>query len=87
MTWYLQYQRAEDIIAEHQRRARAIHQERLADEIAAQAAAQRGQSPASPVRRALGRAILAIGRATTRVGGTVTRIGHALHGAGTSPAA
>ena len=56
MTWYLHYQRAEDIIAEHQRRARALRQERLADESAALAASLAGQqSSPSVVRRALGR--------------------------------
>lgn len=86
MTWYLQYQRAEDIIAEHQRRARALRQERLADESVAAAHAGQPSSP-SVVRRALGRSILAIGRATTRFGGAVTRVGHALRGAGATPAA
>ena len=84
MSWYLQYQRAEDIIRENQRRARMYRIARLAEE---DAGADELRPTTSALRRALGWAVLAIGRATTRLGGTVTRVGHALHGAGATPAA
>ena len=82
MSWYFQYQRAEDIIAEHQRIAEKIRLERLMAE-------QNGtfaQSPGrSPVRRLIGGTMLALGGATTRVGQAVTRVGEALDDAEASP--
>ena len=66
MTWYFQHQRAQDIIAEHQREATRIQLARLYDE------AQREGLPLEPerstFRRAIGGAVLAIGEAVTRVG-------------------
>jgi hypothetical protein len=82
MTWYFQYQRAEDIVAEYERRARIMRLERLADE----AAAEERQPTRSPIRRSIGWAVLTVGRATTRFGGAVTRVGHAVRGAGATPA-
>jgi hypothetical protein len=76
MTWYFQHQRAQDIIAEHQRLAAQIQLARLFDE------AQREALPIEPerstVRRAIGGAVLAIGEA-------VTRVGRALDGAESNP--
>jgi hypothetical protein len=66
MTWYFQHQRAQDIIAEHQRQAAQIQLARLYDED--QLAAQPQGPEHSPVRRAIGGAVLAIGAAVTRVG-------------------
>ena len=81
MSWYFQYQRAEDIIAEHQRIAEKIRLERLMAE-------QNGtfeSSGRSPVRRLIGGTMLALGGATTRVGQAVTRVGEALDDAEASP--
>ncbi len=74
MTWYFQHQRAQDIIAEHQREAARIRLARVYEE---------GQPLApepehSPFRRAIGGAVLAFGEA-------VTRVGRALDGAESTP--
>ena len=66
MTWYFQHQRAQDIIAEHQREAARIQLARRYDE--AQDEALPTESQRSAVRRALGGAVLAVGEAVTRVG-------------------
>ena len=66
MTWYFQHQRAQDIIAEHQREAARIQLARRYDE--AQDAALPNEPERSAVRRAIGGAVLAIGEAVTRVG-------------------
>ena len=66
MTWYFQHQRAQDIIAEHQREAARIQLARLYDE--AQNEALPGEPERSAFRRAVGGAVLAIGEAVTRVG-------------------
>ena len=66
MTWYFQHQRAQDIIAEHQREAARIQLARRYDE--AQDEALPAEPERSAVRRALGGAVLAIGEAVTRVG-------------------
>ena len=66
MTWYFQHQRAKDIIAEHQREAARVQLARLYDE--AQREAPPIEPEHSPVRRAIGGAVLAIGEAVTRVG-------------------
>jgi signal recognition particle GTPase len=76
MTWYFQHQRAQDIIAEHQREAARIQLARLYDE--QELATYPEQAERSPVRRAIGGAVLAIGEA-------VTRVGRALDGAESNP--
>ena len=76
MTWYFQHQRAQDIIAEHQREAARIQLARLYDET--QHEALTTESERSAVRRAIGGAVLAIGEA-------VTRVGRALDGAESNP--
>jgi hypothetical protein len=76
MTWYFQHQRARDIIAEHEREAARMRLARQFDESNAQANGSTGHR--SPIRRAIGGAVLAFGEA-------VTRVGHALDGAESSP--
>ena len=82
MTWYLQYQRAEDIIAEHQRIADEIRRARLAAE--SDESIPTGSGP-SPIRRVVGGAVLAAGSATIRVGRAVARAGRALGDAEATP--
>jgi hypothetical protein len=66
MTWYLQHQRAQDIIAEHRREAARIRLARLYDEV--QHEAHPNEPERSWFRRAVGGAVLSIGEAVTRVG-------------------
>jgi hypothetical protein len=82
VSWYLQYQRAEDIIAEHQRIADEIRRARLAGE--ADDAISIG-SARSPIRRVVGGVVLAIGCATISVGRAVARAGRALDDAEATP--
>ena len=78
MTWYFQYQRARDIIAEHEREAARFRLARLFDESDAQANPSGHRR--SPIRRAIGGTVLAFGEA-------VTRVGRALDGAESSTSA
>jgi hypothetical protein len=73
MTWYFQHQRAQDIIAEHQREAARIRLARLYE-----GQLQSPEPEHSPFRRAIGGAVLAFGEA-------VTRVGRALDGAESTP--
>jgi len=63
MTWYLQHQRAQQIIAEHERQADQIRLARLATEAAAQTTPHR----AGIVRRSVARPIALVGRSATRL--------------------
>jgi hypothetical protein len=82
VSWYFQYQRAEDIIAEHQRIAEKIRLTRLAAESDGSFAQAQGRSP---IRRVIGGTVLAVGRVTTRVGQAMTRVGRALDDPEASP--
>jgi hypothetical protein len=81
MSWYFQYQRAENIIAEHQRIANKIRLARLAAESDGSLEA----SGRSPIRRVIGGTVLAVGGATTRAGQAMTRVGRALDDAEATP--
>jgi hypothetical protein len=82
VSWYLQYQRAEDIIAEHQRIADRIKLARLAEEADGSFLESSGRSP---IRRVVGGAVLAVGNATMSVGRAVARLGRALDDAEATP--
>lgn len=82
MTWYLQYQRAEDIVAEHQRIADEIRRARLAAESDESISTGSGRSP---IRRVVGGFVIAVGRATIGLGRAVARAGRALDGVKATP--
>jgi hypothetical protein len=63
VTWYLQHQRAQQIIAEHEREADRIRLARLATEGSAQTTPRR----AGIVRRTVARPIALVGRSATRL--------------------
>ena len=67
MTWYLQHQRAQQIIAEHEREANQIRLARLATEASAPYTPRR----AGIVRRTVARPIALVGRSATRLAGAL----------------
>ena len=63
MTWYLQHQRAQQIVAEHERQAEQIRLARLAMDAPAPTHSHR----AGFVRRTVARPIALVGRSATRL--------------------